>query len=154
MSKILVSSSLAHTYTNSLDCLIYYFGFFLKNDSFSLRVENYNFLKKFLGTIYKRLVPVGMTVWVNRGKYTRQKFQSKKISNDQELIQSDLISCPQKTLRFKCNYISEDIDHENLSRDITKQTKCLCAQRRLWSAWASAQSDQSLRCLDKESLGP
>ena len=30
---------------------------------------------------------------------------------------------------------------------MTKPTKCMCAQRRLRSAWASAQSDQSLRCL-------
>ena len=34
----------------------------------------------------------------------------------------------------------------HLSRDMTKPTKWLCAQRRLRSAWASAQSDQSLRC--------
>ena len=33
-----------------------------------------------------------------------------------------------------------------LSRDMTKPTKWVCAQRRLWSAWASAQSYQSLRC--------
>ena len=33
-----------------------------------------------------------------------------------------------------------------MSRDMTKPTKWLCAQRRLRSAWASAQSDQSLRC--------
>ena len=33
-----------------------------------------------------------------------------------------------------------------LSRDMTKPTKWVCAQRRLISAWASAQSDQSLRC--------
>ena len=32
------------------------------------------------------------------------------------------------------------------SRDMTKPTKWLCSQRRLRSAWASAQSDQSLRC--------
>ena len=31
-----------------------------------------------------------------------------------------------------------------MSRDMTKPTKWVCAQRR--SAWASAQSDQSLRC--------
>ena len=31
------------------------------------------------------------------------------------------------------------------SRDMTRPTKWLCAQRRLRSAWASAQSDQSLR---------
>ena len=30
----------------------------------------------------------------------------------------------------------------------------LCAQRRLTSAWASAQSDQSLRCPHEETLGP
>ena len=35
----------------------------------------------------------------------------------------------------------------HMSRDMTKLTKWLCgAQRRLRSAWASAQSDQSLRC--------
>ena len=33
-----------------------------------------------------------------------------------------------------------------MSQDMTKPTKWLCAQRRLRSAWASAQSDQSLRC--------
>ena len=35
---------------------------------------------------------------------------------------------------------------------MTKPTKWLCAQRRLRSAWASAQSDQSLRCPHEESL--
>ena len=34
----------------------------------------------------------------------------------------------------------------HLSYDMTKPTKWMCAQRRLRSAWASAQSDQSLRC--------
>ena len=34
----------------------------------------------------------------------------------------------------------------SLSHDMTKPTKWVCAQRRLRSAWASAQSDQSLRC--------
>ena len=41
-----------------------------------------------------------------------------------------------------------------LSRDMTKPTKWVCAQRRLRSAWASAQSDQNLRCPHEESLGP
>ena len=36
---------------------------------------------------------------------------------------------------------------------MTKPTKWLCAQRRLRSAWASAQSYQSLRCTHEESLG-
>ena len=39
-----------------------------------------------------------------------------------------------------------------MSRDMTKPTKWLCAQRRLRSAWASAQSDQRLRCPHEESL--
>ena len=41
-----------------------------------------------------------------------------------------------------------------MSRDMTKLAKWLCAQRRLRSAWASAQSDQSLRCPHEEALGP
>ena len=41
-----------------------------------------------------------------------------------------------------------------LNRDMTKSTKWVCAQRRLRSAWASAQSDQSLRCPHEETLGP
>ena len=40
-----------------------------------------------------------------------------------------------------------------MSRYMTKPTKWLCAQRRLRSAWASAQSDLSLRCPHEESLG-
>ena len=43
---------------------------------------------------------------------------------------------------------------QNLSRDMTKPTEWLCDQRRLRSALASAQSDQSLRCPHEESLGP
>ena len=40
------------------------------------------------------------------------------------------------------------------SRDMTKPTKWVCVQRRLRSPWASAQSDQSLRCPHEESYGP
>ena len=40
-----------------------------------------------------------------------------------------------------------------MSRDMTKPTKWVCAQRRLRSAWASAQSDQSLLCPHEERLG-
>ena len=40
-----------------------------------------------------------------------------------------------------------------LSRDMTKPTKWVCAQRRLRSAWASAQSDQSLHCPHEEKTG-
>ena len=37
---------------------------------------------------------------------------------------------------------------------MTKPTKWLCAQRKFRSAYASAQSDQSLPCPIEESLGP
>ena len=42
--------------------------------------------------------------------------------------------------------ISLFLDVVYMSRDMTKPTMWLYAQRRLCSAWASAQSDQSLRC--------
>ena len=42
----------------------------------------------------------------------------------------------------------------DMSRLMTKPKKWLCAQRRLRSARASTQSDQSLRCPHEESLGP
>ena len=38
----------------------------------------------------------------------------------------------------------------NMSRDMTKPTKWVCTQRRLRSAWASAQADQSLHCRMKK----
>ena len=41
-----------------------------------------------------------------------------------------------------------------MSRLMTKQTMWLCAQRRFRSAWASAQSDEKLRCPPEGSLGP
>ena len=37
---------------------------------------------------------------------------------------------------------------------MTKPTMWLCAQQRLRSAWAFAQSDQSLHCPHEETLGP
>ena len=46
------------------------------------------------------------------------------------------------------------IINKHLSRNMTKPTEWVCAQRRLGSAWASAKSDQSLRCPHEESLGP
>ena len=57
--------------------------------------------------------------------------------------------CPSTCINFI------GISFENkMSRDMTKPTKWLCAQRRLRSAWASAQSDQSLRCPHEETLDP
>ena len=53
-----------------------------------------------------------------------------------------------------CGVWSGSVLFAYMSRLMTKQTMWLCAQRRLRSAWAFAQSDQSLRCLREESLGP
>ena len=64
---------------------------------------------------------------------------------------------PLKGTRLVCRrFIEKQLDSIclYLSRDMTKPAKWLCAQRRLISAWASAQSDQSLRCPHEESLGP
>ena len=47
-----------------------------------------------------------------------------------------------------------DTSQDHGSRDMTRPTKWVCALRRHRSAWASAQSDQSLRCPHEESLGP
>ena len=42
----------------------------------------------------------------------------------------------------------------NMSHLATNQQNGMCVQRRLGSAWASAQPDQSLHCPHEESLGP
>ena len=54
----------------------------------------------------------------------------------------------------KLSKVAQQNNEDNLSCDMRKPTKWLCARRRLRSAWASAQSDQSLRCAHEESLGP
>ena len=41
---------------------------------------------------------------------------------------------------------STGMEWSHLSRAMTKPTMWLCAQQRLRSAWASTQSDQTLRC--------
>ena len=51
-------------------------------------------------------------------------------------------------LTFYCEYKTEaKTVIMNMGRDMTKPTKWVCAQRRLRSAWTSAQSDQSLLCV-------
>ena len=63
-------------------------------------------------------------------------WQKKSFSRD--VAQIIHVMCVSTVLLINNSY--------NLSRLMTKQTKRLCAQRRIRSAWASAQSDQSLRC--------
>ena len=50
------------------------------------------------------------------------------------------------TIRIKSPWIIMPRNLFQMSRFMTKPTKWMCAQQRLRSAWASAQSDQSLRC--------
>ena len=50
------------------------------------------------------------------------------------------------TLKSWVSKLNEIIPFVKMSRIMTKPTEWLCAQRRLRSVWASAQSDQSLRC--------
>ena len=58
---------------------------------------------------------------------------------------SRIVSCIMKPSR---------IVSYNWAASWQNQQNGTCTQRRLRSAWASAQSNQSLRCLYKESLGP
>ena len=55
-------------------------------------------------------------------------------------------------ISFQCPLIAWSLRDRYMSHDMTKPTKWVCAQRRLRSAWASAQSDQNLRCPLEESL--
>ena len=56
------------------------------------------------------------------------------------------------SLNWELIRLLEDMqsNHQNLGCDMTKPTMWLCAHWRLRSAWASAQSDQSLHCLLKK----
>ena len=56
---------------------------------------------------------------------------------------------------LKCRFclLYSSWQKQDLSRPMTKPTKWLCAQRKLRSAWASTQSDQSLRYPHEKKLG-
>ena len=84
-----------------------------------------------------------------------RKPQSKH-AKAQKTLQITLIALPvamtaiDSGMQRKTNTFTAETGHKvsakHLSRDMTKPTKWLCAQRRLRSAWVCAQSDQSLRC--------
>ena len=59
---------------------------------------------------------------------------------------------PNSTPYLKLQTGKEHKERQQVSRDMTKPTKWLCTQWRLRSAWASAQSYQTLRCPHEESL--
>ena len=56
-------------------------------------------------------------------------------------------------LTFNKSMNRQEFVFSHMSRAMTKPTKRLCVQRKLRSAWASAQSDQSPRCPHEETLG-
>ena len=62
-----------------------------------------------------------------------------------------VVSLQPRNHQIKEEYVTKNKDgreklcHE-MSHDMSKPTKRVCAQRRLRSAWVSTQSDQSLRC--------
>ena len=61
---------------------------------------------------------------------------------------------PTETTKYMdSTYLWDTIILDKMSRLVTKLTNSMCAQRRLRSAQASTQSDQSLRCPHEESLG-
>ena len=75
------------------------------------------------------------------------RFESYPVENPRDVAQ--ILFCYHSVIFVVLLQISGN--RTKMSRDMTKPTKWLCAQRRLRSAWASAQSDQSLRC---PHLGP
>ena len=62
----------------------------------------------------------------------------------------DFKGIPQLPIKFGWNWIWKYY----LSRDMTKPTKWVCAQWRFRSAWASAQSNQSLLCAQWVAMDP
>ena len=76
------------------------------------------------------------------------RFQSGLVGNSRRHILScrgsNVIKLTSMNVFFKITYTF--LIENQMSRDMSKPTKRLCAQRRLRSVWASAQSDQSLRC--------
>ena len=82
-------------------------------------------------------IPLAVIEVLNfRGSLSSQKYLPREHHKNKLLA---------KLNRFTLfNWVSYII--EQMSRDMTKPAKWLCAQWRLRSAWASAQSDQSLRC--------
>ena len=111
------------------------------------------------------------TVWITTNKMNLAFVYHHIIEKTKQYIHVDVIynwnlmamawdytTQPSSHTNYDYQQISHKIYHktwqQHFSHDMTKPTKWVCAQRRLRSAWASAQSDQSLRCPHEESLGP
>ena len=93
---------------------------------------------------------------VEKNKTARKKRSDSHMSFCHSIIEFPLSSVTNvlhKKFWVHTVYFTLEYEANHMSRDMTKPTKWLCAQRRLRSAWTSAQSDQSLRCPHEESLG-
>ena len=75
-----------------------------------------------------------------------EKLKIRRRFGENVSVENDMIPC----LNSVDSYLTAKIEpaHDKIYQ------KGMCAQRRLRSALASAQSDQSLRCPHKDSLGP
>ena len=87
------------------------------------------------------------------------QFESSLVENPEDRFSRDVAHVRFKSWRPRSdwsfrNCITRVLHCLHLSRDMTKPTKWLCTQRRLKSAWASAQSNQCLCCPHEGSLGP
>ena len=61
---------------------------------------------------------------------------------------------PLQSIRWTAIWNATTKQQQNMRRLMTNEQNGMCAQRRLRSAWAFAQSDQSLRFPHEETLGP
>ena len=75
-----------------------------------------------------------------RPEWAQTKCESLIVSHSRLLVTRCCCLVDSEFQKIKC-------PKKHMSSYMTKPTKWVCAQRRLRSIWASAQSDQSLRCL-------
>ena len=78
--------------------------------------------------------------FLTRSSYIPVRYVCRQISPKSFCLGGDVFLKLYEQKNLPCNSNMAD---SQMSHDMTKPTKWLCAERRLRSAWASAQSDQS-----------
>ena len=102
----------------------------------------------------KEIVVLDMKAIAVIGKRSKTQDEGVNVINDDDIAAANVINVlVSYTPRDNCQILKggrcyKRNEHRNqlrnhMSRDMTKPTKWLCVQRRLRSAWASTQSDQS-----------
>ena len=102
---------------------------------------------------HQKCVPKGFSA-LAPGLYTCIKSLKMCIKSDFEEIILKLATYGQRERPFCChqNFVPNGLSAPargyiyNWAASWQNQQNGMCAQRKLWSAWTSAQSDQSLRC--------